>query len=219
MPTQIYKTTNGTIVPGTTTVIGASLGWGKDRLIGWAFKRGKEGHKNLRDEVDAACQAGTLAHAAAEAHIKGLPDPPTKEIDPAIVKKARRAFEAYMKWVDMTKLKLYGSEIPLVSESLLYGGTLDAVGEVNGQPALVDFKTSNGTYADHIIQIAAYTWLWEEVKQQELTGGVHLLRFGKEKGNFAHYMYPREAVLEAPFESFKLLRRLFDLRREVEALA
>lgn len=217
MPTQEYRTINGTIVPGTTTVIKTSLGWGKDRLIGWAWKQGKLG-KNLRDTTDPACETGTLAHAAAEAYIKKLPEPSTKDLDPVIVKRARRAFEAFMRWVDTSKLVLDGSEIPLVSETLLYGGTLDAVGLVNGEKALVDFKTSNSTYADHIIQIGAYANLWEEVKKEELTGGVHLLRFGKEKGNFAHYSYPREAVLEAPFESFKLLRRLYDLKSEVEGL-
>jgi hypothetical protein len=218
MPIQPYFLKDGTKVPGTTTVIGASLGWNKQILMAWANKQGREGN-NIRETVQDACDAGTLAHAAAEAHVKGKPAPDVSAYEKAIVKKAKKAYEAFCTWEEMSKLVISGSEIGYVSETLKFGGTLDGEGKINGADALIDFKTSNGTYADHVIQVAAYSYLWEENHPgRQLDGGIHLLRFGKEAGNFTHYYYPRETILAEPFETFQLLRRLYDLKKPVEAL-
>jgi hypothetical protein len=218
MPTQIYKLNDGTIVPGTTTIIGASLGWGKQRLIGWAYKRGKEGLP-MREEVDKACEIGTLAHAMAEADVKGKPPPSTEASPEDIVKKAKAAYGSFLAWKEMSHLTLQGSEIPLVSERLRYGGTLDGIGTVFGRRALVDFKTSNHSYPDHVIQVAAYSWLYEEAHPGDiLEGGAHILRFGKELGNFVHYYIPRDAIIDKPMAAFRALRVLYDLQKPIESL-
>ncbi len=43
MPQLIYRTADGTQVPGVTTVLGSSLGWKTPGLIHWAWKLGTEG--------------------------------------------------------------------------------------------------------------------------------------------------------------------------------
>ena len=55
---------------------------------------------------------------------------------------------------------------------------------------LLDYKTSNGVYSDMLIQLAAYKNLWEENRPDlPITGGCHLLRFAKERGDFAHHYF------------------------------
>ena len=65
-------------------------------------------------------------------------------------------------WKKRSQVHIFKSEIPLVSEQYQFGGTLDGVGMIGEQYSLMDFKTSNGTYGDHLIQLAAYQILWEE---------------------------------------------------------
>jgi hypothetical protein len=219
MPTQAYALRDKVPVPGTTTIIGASLGWKTSALTYWYWNNGKNGLP-FKGELEKAAAAGTLAHLLAECHIKAKTSPPMVDIDPETVRKAVSAFSAFLQWETMSQLVLEYSELPLVSETLKYGGTLDAVGQVGGRRALIDFKTSNGTYADHIIQVAAYANLWEENHPREpLDGGIHILRFGKDEANFSQHYYSRETILGKPLEAFRALRTLYDLKKPIEALA
>lgn len=216
MPTQKYRLADGTIIPGVTTIIGNNLGWKSGALMYWAWEQGMEG-KNFRESTKEAADAGTVAHALAEADIKGLQATIPPGTSEAILAKANSAFEAYRSWKEMTKIELLESESPYVSESHRYGGTIDALGTVNGKRVLVDFKTSNGLYPDHIIQVAAYTYLWEENHGERLDGGIHILRFSKEGGDFHHHFYPRARV-DDPFHAFLHLRALSDLKKPIEGM-
>lgn len=220
MPTQEYKLRDGRIVPGTTTVIGASLGWNKGPLMWWAYAKGKEG-KPFREEANKAAETGTYAHALAEAHIKAkpLPEPPAG-MTPEQALQAHTAYEAFLQWERMSQLVLEDSEIPLVSEEWGYGGTLDGVGQVSGQRALLDLKGTNGTYSDHVIQVAAYAKLWLENRpNQPLDGGVHILRLGKDEATFSWKYFPVKVLVSEPFTAFLALRQLYSVKKKIESLA
>jgi hypothetical protein len=217
MPTQVYRTKDQKKVPGTTTVIGTSLGWNKNQLMHWAHQQGMDG-KDFRKTTESAALAGTVAHGFAEAHIKKTEYHYPLPIEPDVLNKAKAAFEAFLVWEHMSKLELLESEIPYVSEIHRYGGTIDAIGKVNGKIALIDFKTSSGIYGDHLVQVAAYRHLYEENHEgTTLDGGVHILRFGKEGGDFHHHYYPREAIMSV-MPAFLHLRALYDLKKEIEKL-
>jgi hypothetical protein len=216
MPTQKYKLANGKVVPGVTTIIGASLGWNKRQLMHWAWQQGMEGI-DYNKSSQAAMDAGTIAHAMAESSIKGTIWERPVGIDNDTFSKARTAFEAFQTWQSMSKIELLESETPFVSERLRFGGTLDAIARINSEIALIDFKTSNGLYEDHVVQISAYLHLYEEVKQVEIKGGVHILRFGKNAGNFHHHYYPRKQM-DDPFRVFVNLRELYDLKKTLESM-
>lgn len=194
-----------------TTIIGRF----KDSqgLLYWAFEQGKAAERGeidkLYDKRDQAAESGTLAHSMVEAHIKGQ----DFEVPFGTLKttklEAEQAFEAYLNWASVTKLTIVEQEIPMVSEAFWYGGCPDAIGEVNGKLCLIDWKTSNGIYADYLIQLAAYRALWEENNpDRPLDGGFHLCRFAKSHGDFGHHYYPR---LEEAWEQFKLFRRAYDV--------
>lgn len=206
MPTNDYRNRAGEKLTGTTTVISGNLGWNKQQLMWWAWSQGKEG-KDFRKTVQAAADAGTIAHYYAECDIKRVP----REIPIApeeTLKLAQSAYDAYLTWKVSSRVDIIQSEIPLVSERYQFGGTLDGIGLLNGAYCLIDFKTSNGTYSDHLIQLAAYRQLWDENHpDQAITGGFHLLRFGKEAGDFHHHYYPDLAMAWSAFEHLLGLQR------------
>lgn len=218
-PKKGYFLADGTPVPGTTTVLGRFKDSGA--LLRWAWKRGKEyPNEDLYASRDEAGSIGTAAHAMVEARIDGA-DPEAREelleLDEEGRDKARNAFGMYEEWAAMSNLQIVAQEMQLVSERYRFGGTPDAIGLVRGQLCLVDWKTSNGVYADYLLQLAAYRLLWEEAHpDQPLTGGFHLCRFSKDHGDFAHHYY-RE--LDSAREMFIHLRAAYEFDKELKKRA
>jgi hypothetical protein len=217
-PREGYRLADGTKVPGVTTIIGGNLGWGKEGLMWWANQEGLAG-RNHRDTSQAAADAGTLAHAMVEAHIHGLDYVPPADVPADQLAKARKAFGAYCEWESDTRLVIVATEIRLVSERHRFGATPDAVAlRASKGLVLPDWKSSKGTYADHLLQLAAYGHVFEEVTGLELVGGYYLCRFDKASGGFSVKWWPREA-LDGAWRAFVMLRELHDLKAGVEALA
>lgn len=219
-PKQGYFLKDGTKVPGTTTIIGRFKESGG--LIQWAYKQGRE-HEGLarqgkdaparlHEVVDKAADIGTQAHEMVEKHISG------ETFDRKDYHEmASDAFQAYLSWEGQSKLKIVEQEMQLVSEEYRFGGTPDAIGEIDGQFCLVDWKTSNSVYQDYLIQLAAYRHLWEENHPDKpLTGGFHLCRFAKEHGDFAHHFYPN---LDEAWRAFVLMRELYDIDKQLKKRA
>ena len=67
MPKIDYRNADGKSLSGVTTILG-NLGWNSGALIGWAYKRGKEG-KSLRDQE--ALDVGSITHLMVEADLRG----------------------------------------------------------------------------------------------------------------------------------------------------
>ena len=203
-----YYLKDGTRVPSVTTVLSRFKESGG--LIHWAWTLGKEG-KDYREERDKAASAGTMAHEAVEAWIKG--QQPNFEGPEDVCKKAKMSFDAFLEWADQTKLKVTHTEMPLVSEAHKFGGTFDAI-MVNGKRAMGDFKTSNGLYPEYLCQIAAYGQLWQEAfPDQPIDGGFILLRFDKTYGDFSHKWW---GELDTAWTAFKHLRALYDCDKELK---
>lgn len=206
-----YFLKDGTRVPSVTTIIGRFKDAGA--LMNWAWRMGKEG-KDYREERDKAADAGTMAHEAVEAWIKG--DNYAFSGDEEVCKRARTAFDAFLEWADQTQLKVTHTEVPLISEQHRFGGTFDAI-LVRGRRAMGDWKSSNGVYPDYLIQVAAYGQLWREAHPDEpIDGGYHLLRFDKTYGDFKHHWW---GELDAAWRAFLHLRELYDIEKELKARA
>lgn len=200
-----------TRVPGTTTIISRFKDAGG--LIHWAWTEGAEG-RDYRDTRDEAAGAGTLAHEMVERDIRGLP--PLKhpsrenetddEWEKLLVKwvRANSSFDAYREWKEQTNLRPLLTELPLMSKRWLFGGTIDAV-ILNDKVALLDWKTSNGIYQDHIIQLGGgYAILWEEnYPDKPIDGGFHMLRFSKEEGDFTHHAWQNLELAKRQFMNFR----------------
>lgn len=207
-PKNGYFLADGTKVPGTTTIIGRWKDSGA--LMHWAFKQGKLGKDRLYEEAEKAADIGTLAHAMVEAHIKHANVDCMLDSAAADMKdKARSAFNAYLAWERMTKLRVIDQEMQLVSEKYRYGGTPDAIGIIDNELCLLDWKSSNGIYTDYLIQVAAYKNLWDENHPDRIiVGGCHILRFAKEHADFSHHFFPD---LSEAWRQFVLFREAYDI--------
>lgn len=209
-PTKGYFNKEGKKVPGTTTIIGRFKESGA--LIYWAYNRGKEGLE-LYESRDKAAELGTIVHGMVEAfctgHIKetDFTDGLSSIKDMASV---LSAYEAFKEWFEMNKFEIVEQEVQLVSEQYQFGGTPDAIAlDGKGRLVLLDWKTSDGVYQDHLIQLGAYRLLWNETHpDNQLTGGSHLCRFAKANGDFAHHYFPDLSDAE---RQFILLREAYDL--------
>jgi hypothetical protein len=217
MPTTDYRLKNGTRIPGVTTIISKSLGWNREALMWWANQEGLAG-RNYRDSQKQAADAGTFAHAMVEAQIHGEKWTPPETATPEQLKLARLSFDAFREWFDGSRIDLAETEMPLVSEEYRFGGTPDAVGRIKGQLCLLDWKTSKGIYSEYLVQLSAYENLWNANRDEQITGGIHCCRFDKSSGGFAHHYWPVEALRPA-WEVFIRLRDLYDLERQMKALA
>lgn len=233
-PKDGYFLKDGTKVPGTTTLIGRFKDSGA--LIRWAGKVGyDQGYTRERFDLykkrDDAGDIGTLVHAFVEMHLRGHDhiDLPT-DTPPEHIERAKTGYAAFLQWEQQTQIKVVVQEIMLVSEKHHFGGTPDGIGQIGGDPdvieiadgrvrlragakapvlSLIDWKSSNAVYSDHLIQVAAYKNLWEEnFPDLPLNGGYHICRFSKEFGDFGHHFFQN---LDEAWEQFLLFRRAYDI--------
>lgn len=203
-----YVLADGTPVVGVTTVLGRFKESGA--LIQWAYKRGKAG-LDLYGSRDEAADVGSLIHAMVEADIHGLPLP---EVPPEFADKCASGFRAWRTWREGRSMEIVATEVPIVSERHRFGGTIDAIGQDANGLCLLDWKSSNGVYADYALQLAAYRILWEEANPDRLiTGGFHLARFSKEHGDMEHRYWPE---LNEAGEEFLLLARAYELDKRLK---
>jgi len=219
---QKYRNAAGIVVPSVTTIIGTNLGWNKNVLIAWAKKTALAGLDPDAVKQEAA-DTGTLAHGMIEEYITShVPHLTPTTIDrrmytPEQLEKATNGFNAFIKWSESVSLDFSSadirSEMGIVSEMYSYGGTIDFIAPLSGKLCLIDFKTSNGVYADHIIQLSAYQMAFYEKTGIYLPA--HLLRISKTGEEFHHHYFEN---LDYPFEVFTLLCKIHALKSGVEGM-
>ena len=217
MPANIYKNAAGKRIPGTTTIISGNLGWNKGPLMHWAWEEGVNGH-DFRQTRDKAADTGTLAHAMVEKELKGEEyEWPGLAFemgvkDRELIEQAQNAFNEFANWMQGVNFELKTAEHLLVSEKYQYGGQID-IAAIQGKLAIIDIKTSNAVYADHKIQLAAYSNLWNENYPDEPIEAWYILQLGK-NGGFAYYSLPKKEI-ESAWEAFRCLRQLHNLKKKI----
>lgn len=114
----------------------------------------------------AAAGRGTILHRLAETYLtrdvagfaeawkQAMPD-------------ARANWPGLRRCLDASVTRLFASEQPLYSHALRVAGTTDCIGEWNGVPSVIDFKTSKKLkkreWIDgYFIQTSGYAQMWEE---------------------------------------------------------
>lgn len=210
----MYKTIDGKRVPGVTTIVGRFKDAGG--LIHWAHKIGLEGG-DINEVRDHAASAGKIAHQWIDDVIHERPRTDYPDVDPDLIIKATSAVDAFDAWRLQVTLEIVDTERPHVSEEHRFGGTYDAVARIAGKLALLDWKTSNKIYSDYVVQLAAYRQLYLERTGEKLSGA-HLLRVGKEFGDFHYHSFP-DAVLDQGWEAFKHMRALYDIDAVLKKVA
>lgn len=151
---QRYLTSTGIKCVGVTTVLAKIA---KPYLIKWSNALGLEGIDSTK-YVDALANIGSLIHAFIEHDLKGtvidLGDYSSNDITTAKV-----AFQKWLDWKKKTNFELLGSEMQVVSDELMVGGTVDIYGKVEGKLCVLDIKTSKSVYSEQKTQCVAYAML------------------------------------------------------------
>lgn len=152
-----YKTNDGQIVPGATTITGLL---NKPFLVTWANRLGLEGIDSSK-YTDEAATVGTLAHALIQADLQD------DTIDRDLYSKqqmdlAENAVLSFFEWKKRHKIDVVFCEKQMVSDTMRYGGTVDCYCILDGKPTLLDFKTGKAIYEEYFVQLAAYAELLRE---------------------------------------------------------
>lgn len=157
-PHPAYAASDNIEVPSVTTILKV-LDKGEG-LLHWAWQCGMRG-ESYEDIRDAAGLVGSLAHYMIACEIGGV-SPELGNYDDADIARARKFCSGFISWRDRQKPTFIESELALVSQQHLFGGTLDSYALIgNGCPTLIDFKTGN-VYPEHYYQICAYRGLLVE---------------------------------------------------------
>ena len=123
----------------------------------WALmlqeRLGKE--RAHRKVLRQAGEIGSQAHAMIEWTLRNMMCE-KQGPSPSIGEKATWAFIQWLKWKDSVKLKPLLIEKTVVSHVFGYAGTMDLLAEVNGELAVVDWKTGKAIYPEAFLQNAAY---------------------------------------------------------------
>jgi hypothetical protein len=221
MATIPYKNKDGKRVQGVTTIISNNLGWNHGPIMYWAWKEGMEG-RDYKETTKKAADAGTLAHELIEMDLKGELYKPDDclmfdfllDKSEDMARKATTAYSNFLHWKEDTHLTVVSLEEHLVSEKYQFGATPDCIAMINFKRCLFDWKTSNGVYAEYLIQIAAYKQAWEEVHPNlPIDGGYYLYRMDKENASWTLHYWEN---LDSAWEVFKALLILRDLKKSIK---
>lgn len=207
-----YYNSQGRRVPAVTTIC-RQLGWSTDNLLGWANRVGLEG-LTLDQAREPAANIGQIAHAMAEAYIKGE-TLDTSKVAPELLEPAQRSFGEYKEWHDQNVVEVLACEVPLVSETLQYGGRMDLVFiDRQGRVVMSDLKTGSGLYGDQLVQVAGYGILWGEHHSDRPIERYQLIRVDRDGKGVDFTARTADAMAPAR-EAFRLCRQLYRLQKEI----
>ena len=107
-----------------------------------------------------------------------------------------RFVEKYLRFEDFA---FSASEVKVYSKKYKYAGTLDIDAEIDGEPAIVDIKATNGIYLGHKLQTAAYLQARSEetgkdykerwiIRLDKLTGVPDVLHLTNQKEDFRAFL-------------------------------
>jgi hypothetical protein len=204
---QRYRTADGMVCPGVTTVLGLL---NKPALVPWAWKLGMQG-LDYRKTLDQAANIGSIVHDMIDCFHKGT-ESNTDAYPLRDVQQAQVAFHNYVEWWTAQGLKCVGSEVGVVSEKHRFGGTIDRVALKisTGKLWLIDTKTSKGIFPEHRYQQAAYKEAWNETHAaNEQIDETFIVRLDKETGAIDFHSIGTDLTVE--LNIFLHLRAIYEL--------
>ena len=190
-----YLDSNNKPVPSVTTVL-SDTSKSKDGLLQWRIRVGEEEAKRI---IKQSTDIGTAVHEAIENYLNGKSWDNFEEThDQLLAKKMSNKFI-----IDGLKgiTEIWGLEVGLVLDNL-YAGTADCVGEYQGIPTLIDFKTAK--------KIKKREWIEDYFLQGCAYANAHNVMFGTKIEQIVILMVDRNAIFQEfivrPTE-FKFLTR------------
>lgn len=141
------------------------------------------------DAADKAANIGKRVHTLIEHHFAGRE--PTKVDHPDV----ETCYLQFLDWKKTNDVQLVQTERVVVHEDAEYGGTIDMLADIRGERWLLDFKTSNALYPEHLLQVVAYWHALESVaeSEDEVPTRLGVVRLPKDAtSSFEVYEVPRD---------------------------
>ena len=175
---------DGSIAQGKSVTTALGFVTVKSFLEEWQWEMRRElGMDGLKKYMDKKAWEGTQVHDMAEEYLRRVENGEetyfewTDDINKFIWKK----FNQWVDWYKHRKPKVIWTEEKLYSREQLVGGRADALMEVEEQGSgwsfmpggrgIFDYKTSKDFQEKHLLQIAAYIKMWEEMTGEKLDFG------------------------------------------------
>jgi len=143
---------NGQKVPGVTTIIDYKV---SRQLCYWFGKNGTDKCKEISDE---AKRFGDQVHSIIGGYISGQAINPVNGLKD-ILENFKLVTDGW-KWIESEKV--------LLNKKYMYGGTADAIAEIDGVKTLIDIKTGNLYDGKETVQLSAYLDCLPDVKQAKI---------------------------------------------------
>jgi hypothetical protein len=158
-----YAAPNGVSYPSVTTVLSIL---NEEHIQKWRARVGEEEANKISYR---ASTRGTAVHSIIENYINNE-ESFTEGFMPNIVE----SFKSVQPVLDNRIGSVYAQEAALYSDHLGLAGRVDCVGEFDGKPSIIDFKTSKKAkktewITNYFIQESAYAIMWEERTGQPIT--------------------------------------------------
>lgn len=152
-----YACPNNTSYPSITTVLGIL---NEEAIQAWRARVGEEEANRISTE---ASTRGTRVHEILEAYVNNEEDYMAKKE----TFQDEFVFNQIKPEIDKNLTEVWGQECALYSEHLGVAGRVDLVGIWNGQPSIIDWKTSKKEKKEewikgYYMQATAYAIMWEE---------------------------------------------------------
>jgi hypothetical protein len=172
-----------------------------------------------KKKAKEAADIGSIVHDYTEAWV-GLNHHKTSVLDLSIQahpeeKTINLCLREMKKWHAESSYEEVDAEQIIASVEYQYAGKYDSLVKKGSKIILVDYKTSNGIYAEHKIQVGgAYRRALREWRDLDIDG-IDLVRFGKD-GSFDHHLITRKSQLDELEDQFIRNLKTAEFRKEWE---
>jgi genome maintenance exonuclease 1 len=176
-----YLDSNNKPVPSVTTVL-SGTSKSKDGLIQWRNRIGEEEAERI---IKQSTDIGTAVHEAIENYLNGKSWDNFEETHDQLL--AQKISAKFIKDGLKGITDIWGLEVGLLLDNL-YAGTADCVGEFEGTPTLIDFKTAK--------KIKKREWIEDYFLQGCAYANAHNVMFGTKIEQIVILMVDRSAIFQ-----------------------
>ena len=214
-----YYGKDGVYYPSITTVLSEFPGK-QEGLNNW---REKVGIDEANKITHVAGQRGSALHDLAELYLDNTIQNTSKSFSdffvfhrPPINPDVASMFIALKPYLDLVD-NIDGLELALYSDLFKIAGRVDCIGEFNGSPAIIDFKTARkmkktSWIEDYFCQATAYSLMWEEMTGVRINNIVVLMV--AKKGDVGYetkaWVRNRDNYIESLIETRKIFKELYE---------
>ena len=176
-----YLDSNNKPVPSVTTVL-SGTSKSADGLIQWRNRVGEEEAERI---IKQSTDIGTAVHEAIENYLNGKSWDNFEESHDQLL--AQKISDKFIKDGLKGITEIWGLEVGLLLDNL-YAGTADCVGEYEGIPTLIDFKTAK--------KIKKREWIEDYFLQGCAYANAHNVMLGTKIEQIVILMVDRNAIFQ-----------------------